>query len=161
MFDLFETKMSSPVGQLRLIAHHNALVAICWYDDHKTPYASKQYKFHDIHEILLQAQSELNQYFNQERESFDVPIQYLMGTDFQKQVWQALLQIPSGQTTSYGMLAASIARPKAVRAVASAIAHNPLSIVVPCHRVVGKNGDLRGFAGGLDHKKYLLDLEQI
>lgn len=158
--ELFETQMSSPVGQLRLIADNEALAAICWLDDSKTPYASQQYTHSNEHHLLLQATHELNQYFNHERQSFDVPTKFLKGTDFQKQVWQALCEIERGQTTSYGILATHIGRPKAVRAVATAIAHNPLSIIVPCHRVVGKQGDLRGFAGGLKNKQYLLDLEQ-
>lgn len=156
----FETQMSSPVGQLRLIADNEALVAICWFDDCKTPYASQQYMHSNEHHLLLQTIHELNQYFNHERQCFDVPTKFLKGTDFQKQVWQALCEIERGQTTSYGILATHIGRPKAVRAVATAIAHNPLSIIVPCHRVVGKQGDLRGFAGGLKNKQYLLDLEQ-
>ncbi|SDC13905.1 methylated-DNA--[protein]-cysteine S-methyltransferase [Acinetobacter boissieri] len=159
--ELFEMKVSSPVGNLRLIADDEALVAICWYDDCKTPYALHVYNHSDQHNILVQAKDELAQYFNHERQSFDVPTKFLFGTDFQKQVWRALCGIALGQTTSYGALATDIDRPKAVRAVATAIAHNPLSIIVPCHRVVGKQGDLRGFAGGLKNKQYLLDLEQV
>ncbi len=102
---------------------------------------------------------QLEDYFKGKRQTFDGSLD-LIGTPFQKQVWQQLLQIPYGQTTTYGELAQAIGRPKAVRAVGGAVGRNPVMIVVPCHRVIGKDGSLTGFGGGLPLKKELLSLEQ-
>mgnify|MGYP001944944994 FL=1 len=99
-------------------------------------------------------------YFTENRQSFDFPID-LHGTPFQKEVWQALQTIPYGETATYSEIAEKVGRPKAVRAVGSAIGKNPLLIVIPCHRVIRKNGDLSGFREGIDLKKKLLQLEKI
>ena len=109
-------------------------------------------------EVIDHAITQLEEYFRQQREVFDVPL-LLAGTDFQKAVWQHLQQIPFGQTASYLQLAERMNNPKAVRAVASANGANALSIFVPCHRVVGSNGELTGYAGGLEAKRKLLALE--
>lgn len=156
---LYQLLMPSPVGQLKLIAHEHALVAICWLDDSKTPYAGHEYHEDVSHHILLQAQSELEAYFNQQLETFLVPFSFWQGTLFQKRVWEKLNDIPFGETVSYAWMANAIGQPTAVRAVASAIGHNPLSIIVPCHRVIASNGTLGGFASGLENKKILLNLE--
>jgi O-6-methylguanine DNA methyltransferase len=103
---------------------------------------------------------QLEQYFKKEREIFDLNIKFNKGTDFQKSIWNTLLQIPYGQTVSYAKVAASIGNPKAVRAVGSAIGANPVSIIIPCHRVIGSDGSLTGFAWGLEVKRKLLDLEK-
>ena len=108
--------------------------------------------------LLLQAQRELEEYFAGRRSSFSVPLS-MHGTPFQMAVWAALRAIPYGETRSYGELAAQIGRPRACRAVGMANHVNPLPIFVPCHRVVGADGRLTGYAGGLDVKKYLLKLE--
>lgn len=108
--------------------------------------------------VIDRAVEQLEQYFSQQREQFDLPL-LLVGTDFQKAVWDQLLKIPFGQTASYLQLAERMDNPKAVRAVASANGANALSIIVPCHRVVGSNGELVGYAGGLDAKRKLLGLE--
>jgi methylated-DNA-[protein]-cysteine S-methyltransferase len=105
--------------------------------------------------VLLQ----LDQYFKGKRKTFDVEFE-LKGSVFQKKVWYELLKIPYGKTVSYGEIAAGIGNPKAARAVGMAAGKNPVAIIVPCHRVIGKNGSLTGFGGGLETKKYLLDLEQ-
>lgn len=110
-------------------------------------------------EVLRKARQQLSDYFNWKRKTFDIPL-LLVGTDFQKQVWLALADIPYGETLSYLQLAEKIGNTKAVRAVASANGANAISILVPCHRVVGKNGDLVGYAGGLRAKAKLLKLEQ-
>ncbi len=110
---------------------------------------------HSLFELL---KLELNEYFNGERKSFDLPLQ-LVGTDFQKRVWQALLTIPYGETWSYMRLSEFLGDKLAIRAVAAANGANKLAIVVPCHRVIGSNGDLTGYAGGLSRKKFLLKLE--
>lgn len=109
--------------------------------------------------ILLQCKSELEEYFAGKRQAFNVPISF-NGTDFQNAVWQKLLEIPYGQVMSYSELAAAIGRPKAARAVGSACNKNPIAVIVPCHRVVGKSGSLTGYAGGIGIKEKLLELEK-
>lgn len=109
---------------------------------------------------MLETEKQLSEYFATKRQSFDLPLDF-WGTDFQKQVWQALLQIPFGETRSYKDIALQIGNVKAVRAVGAANGKNPISIIAPCHRVVGANGKLVGFAGGLDNKDILLTLEKI
>ena len=108
------------------------------------------------HPTLQAAAQQLAEYFLGERHTFELPLHPTWGTPFQRAVWQALQHIPYGQTSTYGDIARDIGNPNAVRAVGAAIGQNPHSIVVPCHRVVGANGSLTGFAGGLDRKKYLL-----
>lgn len=110
--------------------------------------------------ILQQTKKQLEEYFNGTRKNFDLPLE-AAGTSFQKSVWDALAEIPIGTTTSYGAIAKKIGKDKAVRAVGSAIGHNPLCIVVPCHRVLGSDGSLSGFAAGTERKKKLLVLEGI
>lgn len=105
------------------------------------------------------AKQQLIEYFNGERESFDVPIDVTNGSPFQQSVWAALQEIPFGKTTSYGALANHLENPKAVRAVGTANGKNPILIMIPCHRVVGRDGSLTGFSAGLDMKKALLELE--
>lgn len=109
--------------------------------------------------VLEKAESELEEYFRGERHSFDIPLK-LYGTEFQKRVWEALLSIPYGTTVSYGRVASMIGKPGAVRAVAGACNKNPLAIFVPCHRVTGQGGKLRGYAGGLEKARKLIDLEK-
>ncbi|WP_047045681.1 methylated-DNA--[protein]-cysteine S-methyltransferase [Vibrio mexicanus] len=113
----------------------------------------------DDHHVLVEASNQLNAYFAKERQKFDLPLD-LKGTEFQKQVWQALTRIPYGETWSYKELAELINRPQAVRAVGTANGKNPISIVVPCHRVIGANGKLTGYAGGVERKEVLLRLEK-
>lgn len=107
----------------------------------------------------IAAMAQLDEYFRGQRSRFDLPF-LLIGTEFQKSVWNYLIQIPYGQVRSYGQIAAAIGNPKAARAVGSACNRNPLWILIPCHRVVGKNGSLTGYAGGLSMKQALLELEQ-
>ena len=108
--------------------------------------------------VLDEATRQLQTYFLKERLTFDLPL-LLIGTDFQKQVWQALQEIPYGETITYAELASRIGKPQAVRAVANAIGANALNIIVPCHRVIGADRALTGYAGGLDTKRFLLNLE--
>ena len=112
-----------------------------------------------VHPVLQQAADELARYFSGNLRTFTVPL-VPTGTPFQESVWQALLAIPYGATWSYSAIAERVGRPSAVRAVGTAIGRNPLGIFIPCHRVVGKDGSLTGYAGGLDKKRILLDLEQ-
>ena len=111
------------------------------------------------HPTLQQAAAQLQQYLQGQRRGFDLPLDLSAGTAFQQAVWQALLALPCGHTTTYAALSQSLGRPSAVRAVAAAVGRNPISVVVPCHRVVGSDGSLTGYAGGLDRKAVLLTLE--
>ncbi|RLD52554.1 MAG: cysteine methyltransferase [Bacteroidetes bacterium] len=110
------------------------------------------------HPFLEQVTKEMNEYFAGKRKTFDIPL-FQIGTEFQKRVWEGLLQIPYGKTLSYSGLAKKIGKPKAVRALANANAANKIAIIIPCHRVIGADGTLTGYASGLDKKKFLLDLE--
>ncbi|XJS10701.1 methylated-DNA--[protein]-cysteine S-methyltransferase [Aerococcaceae bacterium WGS1372] len=110
---------------------------------------------------LKQAKEQLEEYMHGEREVFDLPLDLNHGTSFQQAVWNQLLKVPYGQTTTYGDIAQQINNPKAVRAVGGAVGKNPISIIVPCHRIIGKNGSLTGYSGGLDIKTQLLMIEQI
>ncbi|HAY3549703.1 cysteine methyltransferase [Elizabethkingia meningoseptica] len=151
--------VASPVGLVRAIASNKGLVAIIWEgEDYKRTKLSVPVK-DDKHPILIQTEKELNEYFNNKRTTFDIPLDF-KGTEFQIRVWEALLKIPYGVTKTYGDLARILGDIKAVRAVGGALNKNPISIIVPCHRVVGISGNLVGFAGGLNNKSILLDLEQ-
>lgn len=110
-------------------------------------------------DVIREAYRQLTEYFAGKRQSFDLPIQ-LKGTEFQRKVWEALQTIPYGETRSYGEIAKQVGSPKAGRAVGGANHNNPVMIIVPCHRVIGANGSLTGFGGGLDMKAFLLALEQ-
>ena len=108
--------------------------------------------------LIKKASKQLDEFFSGKRKKFDLPLKF-EGTDFQKQVWDALLTIPYGETRSYGQVAAQIGNPKACRAVGMANNRNPISIICPCHRVIGSDGSLVGYGGGLKNKKFLIDLE--
>ena len=110
-------------------------------------------------EILKETRKQIDEYFNMERKEFDIPL-ITIGTDFQKSVWDALLKVPYGATSTYLKLAKDIDNEKAVRAVANANGANSIAIIIPCHRIIGTNGELTGFGGGLPLKKRLLKLEQ-
>jgi methylated-DNA-[protein]-cysteine S-methyltransferase len=151
--------IDSPVGALKLVASSAGLAAILWENDNP-----RRVRLGDIVEdlndpILLEAERQLQEYFCGRRRSFSLPLDFA-GTDFQRRVWQALLTIPYGQTRSYGQIAQQIGSPAAVRAVGAANGRNPISIITPCHRVIGSTGKLIGFAGGLETKARLLQLEQ-
>ena len=159
MMELFFCHLSSPVGSLKLVASDDGLRAVLWPQDESSrrvvlPTATKI----DAHPILQEAARQINEYFAGKQRTFDLPLEQ-QGTPFQMKVWNFLREIPSGATRNYSEVAQSVGRPDAVRAVAAAIGRNPISIVVPCHRVVGKDGKLTGFAGGLDAKRWLLDWE--
>ena len=148
-------EMESPVGKLKLVANANALVAILWERQRPNRIKLAMLKCDPQQPILLETERQLEEYFAGTRNEFNLPLEPA-GTEFQKKVWQALREIPFGQTRSYLDLAKSIGSGKAVRAVGAANGKNPLSIVVPCHRVVGTDGALTGFAGGLEVKARLL-----
>lgn len=155
----FFKEISSPVGVLKLIGTDSGLAAILWENDDPNRIRLKSVVEKKDHPILEETEAQLKAYFAGELEKFSLPLDFA-GTEFQKKVWKALLTIPFGQTRSYQQIAQQIGHPKAVRAVGAANGKNPISIVVPCHRVIGANGKLTGFAGGLPIKKYLLDIEQ-
>ena len=151
--------MESPVGALKLVAHDQALVAVMWdNEDHNRVRLAELIK-NIQHPMLLKVKQQLEQYFAGQRQQFNLPLDF-QGTDFQQQVWRALLTIPYGETRSYKDIALQIGNEKAVRAVGAANGRNPISIIAPCHRVIGSGGALVGFAGGLDKKQILLSLEQ-
>lgn len=110
--------------------------------------------------LLDRTEAEIREYWDGARRAFDLPL-LMLGTDFQKDVWRALLEIPWGETMSYGELARRVGRPRAVRAVGVAVGENPFSIIVPCHRVIGKDGSITGYGGGLDAKRMLLGIEGV
>ncbi|QEE30419.1 methylated-DNA--[protein]-cysteine S-methyltransferase [Terriglobus albidus] len=151
--------VESPVGALKLVASDKGLAAILWENDSPRRVPLTGLVEGDRHPILLKAERQLEEYFGGSRRAFDLPLD-MRGTTFQKDVWEALLAIPYGETRSYGQLAKQLGRPSASRAVGAANGRNPISIVVPCHRVIGSSGKLTGFAGGLDVKARLLDMER-
>ncbi|MDF3161563.1 methylated-DNA--[protein]-cysteine S-methyltransferase [Pseudomonas proteolytica] len=150
--------MPSPVGQLTLVARNGKLAAILWETERANRVRLGELVAVDDSPALLQAERQLNEYFAGTRDRFDLELDF-EGTEFQKKVWAALLTIPFGETRSYSQIATQIGSPKAVRAVGAANGRNPISIVAPCHRVIGASGRLTGFAGGLEAKQYLLTLE--
>lgn len=149
----------SPVGELTLVADERGLAAILWENDKPDRVRLDALNEKPDHPVLVETERQLSEYFAGTRRSFDVPLSFA-GTDFQKRVWAALLAIPFGETRSYGEIADQLGAPGASRAVGAANGRNPISIIAPCHRVVGSTGKLTGFAGGLEAKAFLLDLER-
>ena len=152
-------EMASPVGTLKLVANEMALVAVLWENENPKRVRLAELVEQADHPVLLETQKQLTEYFAGKRQQFDLPLDFA-GTEFQQKVWQALLSIPFGETRSYRDIAEQIGNVKAVRAVGAANGKNPISIIAPCHRVVGTNGKLVGFAGGLGNKDILLRLEK-
>lgn len=150
--------IDSPVGQLKLVASDKGLAAILW--ENEDPNRVRFGPLTEIpqHPILRETERQLGQYFAGQLKAFTVPLDF-KGTAFQKSVWAALLTIPFGETRSYSEIARQIGKPKAFRAVGAANGKNPISIIAPCHRVIGSSGALTGFAGGLAAKERLLKLE--
>jgi methylated-DNA-[protein]-cysteine S-methyltransferase len=150
--------IDSPVGPLKLVGSDTGLAAVLWENDDPRRVRLGYQVEDNQHALLLEVERQLGDYFKQERRTFELPLAFA-GTSFQEKVWRALLTIPYGQTSSYSEIAHQIGHPSAMRAVGAANGRNPLSIVAPCHRVIGASGALTGFAGGLEVKRYLLDLE--
>jgi methylated-DNA-[protein]-cysteine S-methyltransferase len=151
--------VKTPVGALTLVASDKGLAAVLWQDDKPGRVRLDIGAEDKKHKILAEAERQLLEYFAGKRDAFSLPLDF-HGTPFQKKVWAALCQIPFGETRSYADIAKQVGSPKAVRAVGSANGKNPISIIAPCHRVIGKNGKLTGFAGGLEVKAFLLGLER-
>lgn len=152
--------MKSPVGLLTLVASHKGLAGILWEDDDPKRVRLEPRFLDDQNPILQETEKQLGEFFKSERTVFDLPLNF-KGTSFQKAVWNELLKTPFGRVRSYGDVARAIGNIKAVRAVGAANGKNPISIVCPCHRIVGADGSLTGFAGGMKAKTILLKLENI
>jgi methylated-DNA-[protein]-cysteine S-methyltransferase len=154
----FYKTMQSPVGELKLVGSEKGLAAILWEGDDPRRVRLEAGPEAKQHPVLVEAERQLNEYFAGKRQAFSVALDFV-GTPFQKKVWKALLEIPFGETRSYGDLARQIGNPKASRAVGAANGKNPIAIIGPCHRVIGASGRLTGYAGGLAAKALLLRLE--
>lgn len=152
------TAMQSPLGAMTLAATDAGLCGV-WFEHQRYSPDMASWQLDDGNAILLAAQDQIAEYFQGRREVFTVPLDLSHGTQFQQVVWRALLSIPCGATSTYSVISQRCGRPAAVRAVGGAIGRNPLSIIVPCHRVVGGDGSLTGYAGGLERKTALLKLE--
>ena len=155
---IIQTSYASPLGRIILAATGNQLLGV-WFEGQRHQPDTTTWPCAGDHPVLQQTRDQLTEYFAGHRTAFELPLDLSSGTGFQQDVWRALLLIPRGATRSYGALSADIGKPAAVRAVGGAIGRNPLSIVVPCHRVIGAGGALTGYAGGLARKTALLQLE--
>jgi methylated-DNA-[protein]-cysteine S-methyltransferase len=156
--DLSCLTMNSAVGELLLVADETALTGVYFAGRDHIPANHKHWKTDGKHPVLRQAAIQLKEYFDLKRMEFDLPLRP-SGTGFQERVWREIARIPFGKTLTYSELAERAGSPDAVRAAGASTGANPLSIIVPCHRVVGKSGKLTGFAGGLERKEHLLRLE--
>ncbi|MBZ4187531.1 methylated-DNA--[protein]-cysteine S-methyltransferase [Niabella beijingensis] len=157
MEQYFYKEVASPTGPLRLIATAAHLVGVQWRTGEK--YVSgEQFVKEELHPLLLETERQLDDYFSGKRKLFELPVM-LTGSDFQKKVWELLADIPFGKTISYGEMARRIGDIKTVRAVGGALNKNPVPIIIPCHRVIGADGKMIGFGGGVQRKTYLLNLE--
>ncbi|MCB9895042.1 MAG: methylated-DNA--[protein]-cysteine S-methyltransferase [Planctomycetes bacterium] len=147
----WQTEIDSPIGSLLITCNDDGITGL-----HMGAHAMGE--VHE-HQVLQRARKQLEEYFAGARTSFDLPLA-AQGTDFQRNVWKRLCEIPYGRTASYGELAARIGNPKASRAVGAANGRNPIAVIVPCHRVIGADGSLTGFGGGLERKQWLLEHER-
>ncbi len=150
--------IGSPLGHIILATTEQGLAGV-WFEAQRHLHDMSDWRPDAGHPVLCNAAAQLGAYFAGERNDFDMPLDLSHGTAFQQVIWQALLQIPYGKTISYGALGKLIGNPAAVRAVGAAVGRNPISLIVPCHRVIGSNGALTGYAGGLHRKTALLTLE--
>lgn len=167
---IVQTTFQSPLGKMIIAATDKGLAGL-WFEGQRhlpaelapTLAASRAavWPSDPDHPVLQEVSRQLTEYFAGQRTQFDVPLDLAYGTAFQQSVWQALLKIPQGGTASYGEVSKRIGKPAAVRAVGAAVGRNPVSVIVPCHRVMGANGALTGYAGGLDRKTALLTLEGV
>ena len=149
--------IDTPLGPVRIARTARGLAGL-WFEGQKHHPGELQVPHRDDDPLLREAARQIAQYFAGERSDFELPLD-LPGTPFQLSVWQALLRIPAGNTRSYGTVAMDVGAPAAVRAVGAAVGRNPASLVVPCHRVLGRDGSLTGYAGGVERKQALLALE--
>lgn len=152
-----QRQIDTPLGRVRIARTGHGLAGL-WFEGQKHHPGELAAPRRDDDPLLAETARQLAQYFAGERSAFDLPLD-LQGTPFQQSVWQALRRIPAGRTSSYGALAQALGAPSAVRAVGAAVGRNPASLVVPCHRVLGRDGSLTGYAGGVERKRALLALE--
>ena len=160
--DTVQSRFDSALGPVRLAASPKGLCGLWFEGQRHYPEAlegERAWPTANDHPVLKQAATQLQQVLTGERQHFSLALDLGGGTPFQQAVWQALLQIPAGETCSYGALAQAVGAPAAARAVGAAVGRNPISVVVPCHRVLGAGGALTGYAGGLERKRALLALE--
>lgn len=150
MNDVSKLTIETPIGSLEITATNEAIVGV-----KPTDHAENTV----VNDLAIRCKDELEEYFARKRKSFDLPLKE-EGTDFQKQVWKRLKHIPYGETKTYGEIAKMMGKPKASRAIGMANHHNPILILVPCHRVIGADGSLTGYAAGIKAKKYLLEFEK-
>lgn len=151
-------RFNSRLGWITLAASPDGLRGLWFEGQHYFPDLPDRLP-DTVEGVLKEAEHQLQAYFSGQRQDFDLPLDLSRGTDFQRGVWQALINLPFGSTTTYANLARQIGRPDAVRAVGAAIGRNPISVIVPCHRVLGTDGSLTGYAGGLERKIELLRIE--
>ncbi|QBQ99111.1 methylated-DNA--[protein]-cysteine S-methyltransferase [Paraburkholderia pallida] len=150
--------IDTSLGRVRLAATEMGLAGL-WFEGQKHSPDTTGWQYDPDHPVLREATQQLLAYFSDQRRSFDLPLDLSRGTPFQQAVWNALLTIPRGTTVSYGHLSQTIGKPAATRAVGATVGRNPISVIVPCHRVLGADGSLTGFASGLARKHALLVLE--
>lgn len=152
------TRIPTPLGELLLVAESGALTGL-YFPDHRYPPAADSIGADGSDPVFNDAAHQLAEYFAGERTDFDLPLAP-RGDEFSQAVWAILCAIPFGETTSYGAIARELGNPALAQRVGQAVGHNPISIIVPCHRVLGADGSLTGFAGGLERKRFLLELEE-
>lgn len=152
------TDYFSPMGRLTLVASESGLAGV-YFPEHRHFKGCDQWQRGGNHALLVQTQQQLDAYFAGQRRRFDLPLDLSGGTVFQQAVWRTLCTLPFGSTTSYAGIARQIGKPGSNRAVGAANGRNPVSIVVPCHRVIASSGALTGYAGGLQNKQFLLEME--
>ena len=158
--DTVQTRWQGPLGPMILAASPRGLIGV-WFDGQRHLPDTSAWPTQDAHPLLQTTAAQLAAYFKGERTRFDLPLDLGGGTAFQQAVWRTLIAIPTGGTQTYGAIARQLQRPDAVRAVGAAVGRNPVSVIVPCHRVLGSSGALTGYAGGLDRKRALLRLENV
>ena len=151
-------RYTGPLGPMLLAATDRGVAGV-WFEGQRHGPDARGWREDPTHPVLREAAAQLAAYFAGDRADFDLPLDLQAGTPFQQSVWDALRAIPRGRTTSYAELARRLGRPQAARAIGAAVGRNPVSIVVPCHRVLGTDGTLTGYAGGLERKTALLQLE--
>lgn len=158
--------INTPLGEMGAYATDKGLFVLKFSDKGKGEKILQQVLkvlnatlLNEENSIIVQTRRELTEYFNGDRQTFQIPL-YIVGTDFQKQVWQTIQNIPYGKTISYGEEAKQMKQASAVRAIANANGRNRISIIIPCHRIIGSDGSLTGYGGGLDRKKWLLEFEK-
>lgn len=160
--DFFYSRANSPVGELCILVSDLGLHGVFWekdWDKEKMKSINQPLKYSETHRLMALTRKQLREYFAGKRFAFSLPL-VMGGTAFQKSAWEQLLNIPYGETISYEEQATRLGDSKKARAVGMANSRNPISIVVPCHRVIAKSGDLAGFGGGIENKRILLELER-